>query len=374
MPRTPFNAAISGHRVYATSSLPLPDVRALAKSRGVTINDVVLALCAGALRRYLAEHAALPEKPLTAGVPVSMQAGRGCAAQQSGLFHPLPPADRRRRAAAAARRGEGRRPGGEEPVRRHARPGDDGHLDPRRPARRHGLTRLWAGARAANYLCAGFQYRHLERAGSEANHVLRWSAGHTLFSGFYFLTTAARSTSRFRAISVSSTSVLSRAARPFLTPNASPTSSLKTSLRCATPARGRADPGRSRRSRLRRARLLRLRAQADCARRGEGRTSGAEGQKDERAVGPDRRSRATRPRCCWAGSGNRAPPGQRRQPSRRRVRPCKSAPGRGQAPQNGRRPSKRRPGRSGPGRWKPARNRRRLKVRGKPAPRRRSKP
>ena len=51
MPRTPFNVAISAHRVYATSSLPLPDVRALARSRGVTINDVVLALCAGVLRR-----------------------------------------------------------------------------------------------------------------------------------------------------------------------------------------------------------------------------------------------------------------------------------------------------------------------------------
>jgi diacylglycerol O-acyltransferase / wax synthase len=73
MPRTPFNAAISGHRVYATSSLPLADVKALAKSRGVTINDILLALCAGALRRYLAEHAALPEKPLTAGVPVSIR-------------------------------------------------------------------------------------------------------------------------------------------------------------------------------------------------------------------------------------------------------------------------------------------------------------
>ena len=48
MPRTPFNATISGHRVYATSSLPLADVKALARSRGVTINDVVLAICAGA--------------------------------------------------------------------------------------------------------------------------------------------------------------------------------------------------------------------------------------------------------------------------------------------------------------------------------------
>ena len=73
MPRTPFNSAISGHRVYATSSLLLSDVKALARSRGVTVNDVVLALCAGALRRYLAEHAALPEKPLTAGVPASLR-------------------------------------------------------------------------------------------------------------------------------------------------------------------------------------------------------------------------------------------------------------------------------------------------------------
>ncbi len=73
MPRTPFNTAISGHRVYATSSLALADVKALARSRGVTINDVVLALCAGALRRYLLERAALPENALTAGVPVSIR-------------------------------------------------------------------------------------------------------------------------------------------------------------------------------------------------------------------------------------------------------------------------------------------------------------
>ncbi len=71
MPRTPLNSAISGHRVYATASLPLAQVKALAKATGVTINDVVLAVCAGALRRYLG--AALPEKPLTAGVPASLR-------------------------------------------------------------------------------------------------------------------------------------------------------------------------------------------------------------------------------------------------------------------------------------------------------------
>jgi len=46
MPRTPFNKAISAHRVYATCSLPLPEVKALAKSSRATINDIVLALSA----------------------------------------------------------------------------------------------------------------------------------------------------------------------------------------------------------------------------------------------------------------------------------------------------------------------------------------
>jgi diacylglycerol O-acyltransferase / wax synthase len=74
MPRTPLNSAISGHRVFATASLPLTHVKALARSRGVTINDVMLAVCAGALRRYLTDHSALPKKPLTAGVPASLRA------------------------------------------------------------------------------------------------------------------------------------------------------------------------------------------------------------------------------------------------------------------------------------------------------------
>lgn len=73
MPRTPFNVAVSRHRVYATASLPLAEVKALAKARGATVNDVVMALTSGALRRYLAGRGALPEKPLTAAVPVSLR-------------------------------------------------------------------------------------------------------------------------------------------------------------------------------------------------------------------------------------------------------------------------------------------------------------
>ncbi len=74
MPRTPFNVAISARRVYATCSLALAEVKKVAKSRGATINDVVLALSAGALRRYLIERHALPDTPLIAGVPASLRA------------------------------------------------------------------------------------------------------------------------------------------------------------------------------------------------------------------------------------------------------------------------------------------------------------
>ena len=73
MPRTPLNVSISGERILATSSLPLAEVKALAKSRGATINDIVMALSAGALRRYLQKHGALPDVPLAAGVPVSLR-------------------------------------------------------------------------------------------------------------------------------------------------------------------------------------------------------------------------------------------------------------------------------------------------------------
>ena len=73
MPRTPFNVAISGERVYGVCSLPLHEVKALAKARGATINDVVMAVCAGAIRRYLLERGALPDRALAAGVPASMR-------------------------------------------------------------------------------------------------------------------------------------------------------------------------------------------------------------------------------------------------------------------------------------------------------------
>jgi diacylglycerol O-acyltransferase len=72
-PRTPFNRSITQHRRWGFASLPLPDVKGVKNALGVTVNDVVVALCAGALRRWLIDHDALPDGPLIAAVPVSVR-------------------------------------------------------------------------------------------------------------------------------------------------------------------------------------------------------------------------------------------------------------------------------------------------------------
>ena len=234
MPRTPFNSVISRHRVYATSSLPLSDVKALAKSRGVTINDVVLALCAGALRRYLAEHGALPKKPLTAGVPASLRPPGDAQLNNQVVFtlsrlptdvaEPLP-----RLAAAQA--------AGQEAKNLFADIRDLLTTDISilgAPLVVTGLARLWGHARASNYLRPFFNIvisnvpgprQTMYCAGAPATHSF-WSR---------FPITAARSTSLRRAISTSWTSVLSPAETQCPTSSASPISSLKTSPRCARP-------------------------------------------------------------------------------------------------------------------------------------------
>lgn len=63
-PQTRLNRPIRRERVFAMSSVPLSRVKALAKETMTTINDVVLAVSAGALRRWLDEHGELPDQPL----------------------------------------------------------------------------------------------------------------------------------------------------------------------------------------------------------------------------------------------------------------------------------------------------------------------
>nr|WP_155908824.1 MULTISPECIES: wax ester/triacylglycerol synthase family O-acyltransferase [unclassified Mycolicibacterium] len=72
-PRTMFNVKIGGARRVAAQSWPVARIKAVKQAAGSTVNDVVLAMCAGALRGYLMEQDALPDAPLVAMVPVSLR-------------------------------------------------------------------------------------------------------------------------------------------------------------------------------------------------------------------------------------------------------------------------------------------------------------
>ncbi|MUL76109.1 wax ester/triacylglycerol synthase family O-acyltransferase [Mycolicibacterium sp. CBMA 226] len=73
-PKTMFNVKIGGARRVAAQSWPIARIKAVKQAAaGVTVNDVVLAMCAGALRAYLLEQSALPDAPLIAMVPVSLR-------------------------------------------------------------------------------------------------------------------------------------------------------------------------------------------------------------------------------------------------------------------------------------------------------------
>jgi WS/DGAT/MGAT family acyltransferase len=74
-PRTPWNAAISAHRRLAFTSIPLEDAKTVRRAFGCTFNDVVMAVCSGALRGYLQHHDCLPKDSLIAMVPVSIRSG-----------------------------------------------------------------------------------------------------------------------------------------------------------------------------------------------------------------------------------------------------------------------------------------------------------
>lgn len=87
-PRTPFNAPVTPHRRWAAVSLPLAEVKQVRAGTQLTVNDVVMALCAGALRRWLLAHDALPGSPLVSAVPVSVRTRdqRGALGNQVSLM------------------------------------------------------------------------------------------------------------------------------------------------------------------------------------------------------------------------------------------------------------------------------------------------
>ncbi|GAB3860157.1 wax ester/triacylglycerol synthase family O-acyltransferase [Nocardioides maradonensis] len=91
-PRTSFNGTITGHRSIAVADMELDDIKAIKKATGTTVNDVVLAVCGGALRAYLEERDELPAASLLATVPVSVRGSSkraGGANKVSALFTKL---------------------------------------------------------------------------------------------------------------------------------------------------------------------------------------------------------------------------------------------------------------------------------------------
>ncbi|MFN2463999.1 MAG: wax ester/triacylglycerol synthase family O-acyltransferase [Candidatus Dormibacteria bacterium] len=80
-PRTSFNGRVSAHRRLAIGRISLEDVKAVKNHHGCTVNDVVVSICAGSVRRWLIEHDELPDTPLVAQIPVSVR-----TSEQAGTF------------------------------------------------------------------------------------------------------------------------------------------------------------------------------------------------------------------------------------------------------------------------------------------------
>lgn len=106
-PKSPFNGPISPHRRFAYGAIPLKSVKQIKDAQGCKLNDVVMALTAGALRRYLLRTGGLPAEPLQAMVPISVRTEdqHGAAGNQvNAMIAVLPThlADVRARLASAA--------------------------------------------------------------------------------------------------------------------------------------------------------------------------------------------------------------------------------------------------------------------------------
>ena len=88
-PRLSFNRSISPHRRYAYGSIPLDDVKEIKDRFGVTVNDVVMAICAGGLRTWLHRRHELPTDPLLVMVPVSIRGQDGGGERDSSTGNRL---------------------------------------------------------------------------------------------------------------------------------------------------------------------------------------------------------------------------------------------------------------------------------------------
>ena len=83
-PKSMFNVPITGARRFAAQGWPIERIRAIGKASNTTINDVVLAMCSGAMRAYLLEHDALPDASLVSMVPVGLNAKQAGIASAEG--------------------------------------------------------------------------------------------------------------------------------------------------------------------------------------------------------------------------------------------------------------------------------------------------
>jgi WS/DGAT/MGAT family acyltransferase len=72
-PRTPLNLSVTTGRAFAAVTLPLKELKLLAKAHQATLNEMVLLLCSTALRRFYAKRRQLPRKSLVAAVPITLR-------------------------------------------------------------------------------------------------------------------------------------------------------------------------------------------------------------------------------------------------------------------------------------------------------------
>jgi WS/DGAT/MGAT family acyltransferase len=83
-PKSMFNVPITGARRFAAQGWPLERIKAVGRAAGATMNDVMLAMCAGALRQYMLDLGTLPDRPLVAAIPMSLRARTGGSSDSVG--------------------------------------------------------------------------------------------------------------------------------------------------------------------------------------------------------------------------------------------------------------------------------------------------